>query len=95
MADQAALDAYGYAVLDNLGPNDWDLRVRTGQRVHHVTFTNGDLAEDESPRSRAVQVIADLGWAVTGDGSWHVSAWTGPASDTSCAKIERQEKPDA
>jgi hypothetical protein len=80
-------DTCGYAVLDNLGSNGWDLRVRTGQTVHHLTFTNQSLADAESPRQRAETLIAALGWVVQGDGSWFASAWTGPGADTTWALI--------
>ena len=84
----AELDAYGYAVLDNLGPNGWDLRIRTGQTVHHYQFTNAHLADDQSPRGYAAAELAALGWKVAGDGSWYAQACTGPAADTTWAAIE-------
>lgn len=79
--------AYGYAVLDNLGENGWDLRIRTGQAVHHFQFSNAHLADDQSPRDYAVAEITQLGWNVQGDGSWYAGAWTGPAADTTWATI--------
>lgn len=84
-------DTYGYAVLDNLGANGWNLRVRTGQTVHHYQFTNLSLADDESPRDYAVRKIEALGWMVDGDGSWRVAAYTGPAADTSWANVVPRE----
>lgn len=86
-ADKAAA-LYGYAVLDNLGPNGWDLRIRAGQAVHHVQFSNANLADDQSPRDYAVAELTALGWKVQGDGSWYAQAWTGPAGDTTWAAIE-------
>jgi hypothetical protein len=79
---------YGYAVLDNLGRNGWSLYVRTGQVVHHLPFSHLALADDQSPRDYAVDLLAALGWKVQGDGSWYVQAWTGPAADTTWAAIE-------
>lgn len=81
---------YGYAVLDNLGPNGWSVYVRFGQHIHHRFFHNADLADDESPRDRAVQAVAELGWAVVGDGPWMVGAWTGPEADTTWTRITPQ-----
>lgn len=87
------VDSYGYAVLDNLGPNGWCLHARLGQMVHRLLFTNGQLAEDQSPRDYAVAELAAHGWRVQGDGSWHVQAWTGPAADTIWAAIEPSNQP--
>jgi hypothetical protein len=83
-----AVDSYGYAVLDNLGPNGWSLYIRTGQDVHHLPFPNLALADDQSPRDYAVAELAALGWQVQGDGSWYGQAWTGPAAETTWAAIE-------
>ncbi|GGM52729.1 hypothetical protein ACFFX1_55385 [Dactylosporangium sucinum] len=83
----ADLAGYGYAILDNLGEPGWDLRIRTGQTVHHVQFGLRDLADDESPRDRAAREIGALGWKVAGDGSWWVSAWDGPGASTTTAGI--------
>jgi hypothetical protein len=87
------VDSYGYAVLDNLGRNGWSLQVRTGQTVHHYAYTNRVLADVESPRDRAISLIAALGWQVQGGGSWYPQAWTGPAADTTWAAIEPLDIP--
>lgn len=81
---------YGYAALDNLGPNGWSLYARTGQVVHLRLFTNDQLAEDESPIGRALAELATWGWQVAGDGSWQVGAWTGPEADTTWTRIQPQ-----
>ncbi|MGI5247601.1 hypothetical protein [Dactylosporangium sp. CA-139066] len=91
----AVPSTYGYAVLDNLGRNGWSLYARTGQMVHRMLFTSRHLAEDQSPRDRAVAELAGLGWKVRGDGSWYIQAWTGAPAGTSWVAIEPIDTPEA